>query len=165
VKRVLLDLNILLDVLLDRRPHSESSLAFWAAALKAEVEVLFPAHGVTTVYYVTARQRQAAFARAAVTELLTVASIAPVDGQTLRRAIALDWPDFEDAVCAAAAEAATCDVLVTRDGAGFKHSPVLAVDPVTALSLLRGGKWPDRVGEGAGRAYRSKASGRAKPRR
>ena len=165
MKRVLLDLNVLLDVLLDRRPHSESSLALWAEALRAEVQVLFPAHGVTTVYYVTARQRQAAFARAAVTELLTVASIAPVDEGTLRRALALDWPDFEDAVCAAAAEATSCDLLVTRDSAGFKDSPVLAVDPVTALSLVRGGKRPDRVGERRGPAYRAKAPGIGKRRR
>lgn len=151
MKRVLLDLNILLDVLLDLRPHSESTLAFWAEALRAEVQVLVPAHGVTTVYYATARQRPSAFARAAVTELLTVAGIAPVDEGTLRRALALDWPDFEDAVCAAAAEATSCDLLVTRDAAGFKDSPVLAVDPVTALSLVRGGKGRDR--------------GRPKPRR
>jgi predicted nucleic acid-binding protein len=165
VRRVLLDLNILLDVLLDRRPHSESSLALWAAALRAEIQVLFPAHGVTTVFSVTARQRTAAFAKAAVTELLAVASIAPVDDGTLRRALALDWPDFEDAVCAAAAEATSCDLLVTRDVAGFKGSPVMAVDPVTALSLIRGGKAPDRVGERGARSYGSKPAGRAKRRR
>jgi predicted nucleic acid-binding protein len=165
MKRVLLDLNILLDVLLDRQPHSEASLALWAAALRAEIQVLFPAHGVTTVFYVTSRERGAAFARAAVTELLTVASIAPVDEGTLRRALTLGWRDFEDAVCAAAAEAASCSLLVTRDAEGFKHSPVLVVDPVTALSLIRGGKGPDRVGERAARGYRAKPVLRAKRRR
>ncbi len=165
MNRVLLDLNILLDVLLDRHPHSESSLALWAAALRAEIQILFPAHGVTTVFYVTARARGTAFARTAVTELLAVASIAPVDEATLRRALALGWRDFEDAVCAAAAEAAACDLLVTRDTGGFEGSPVLAVDPVTALSLLRGGKEPDRVGERPQRAYGSKGSRRPRTRR
>jgi predicted nucleic acid-binding protein len=164
VKRVLLDLNILLDVLLDRQPHSEASLALWAAALRAEIQVLFPAHGVTTVFYVTSRERGAAFARAAVTELLTVAGIAPVDEGTLRRALTLGWRNFEDAVCAAAAEAAACDLLVTRDSAGFKDSPVLVVDPVTALSLIRGGKGPDGVAERPARAHRAK-TGRARRRR
>ena len=165
MKRLLLDLNILLDVLLDRRPHSEGSLALWAAAIQAEIEVLIPAHGVTTIFYVTARQKTAAFAKTAVTELLTVASIALLDERTLRRALALDWDDFEDAVCAACAEALSCDLLVTRDAAGFKKSPVLAVDPVTALSLIRGGKDPDRVGERLARTYGSKGAGRAKRRR
>jgi predicted nucleic acid-binding protein len=165
VTRVLLDLNILLDVLLDRHPHSGPSLAFWAAALRAGTQVLFPAHGVTTIFYVTARQRGTAFARAAVTDLLAVASIAALDEATLRRALALGWRDFEDAVCAAAAEAAACDLLVTRDGAAFKDSPVLAVDPVTALSLLRGGAGPGRVGEPLARASRPRLSGRTRPRR
>jgi hypothetical protein len=42
---------------------------------------------------------------------------------------------------------------------------VLAVDPVTALSLIRGGKTPDRVGERRGAAYRAKAPGIGKRRR
>ena len=96
---------------------------------------------------------------------MVVPPIAAVDGGTLRRALVLGWPDFEDAVCAAAAEAAACDLLVTRDAAGFKDSPVIVVDPATALSLIRGGKAPDRVGERSARTYPSKASGRAKRRR
>ena len=56
-------------------------------------------------------------------------SVAAVDGAILRRALALGWPDFEDAVCAAAAEAASCDLLVTRDADGFKDSPVPVAGP------------------------------------
>jgi predicted nucleic acid-binding protein len=165
VKRFLVDVNVVLDILLDRQPHSEWSFALWAAARRAEIEVLFPAHGVTTMFYVAARARGRAFANTAVTELLAVAGIAAVDEAVLRRALAFGWRDFEDAVCAAAAEAAACDLLVTRDAGGFKDSPVLVVDPVTALSLVRGGKGPDRVGERPRRGYRSRASGRAKRRR
>ena len=83
----------------------------------------------------------------------------------LRRALDLGWSDFEDAVCAAAAEATSCDLLVTRDAGGFKDSPVLVVDPVTALSLIHGGKGPDRVGERPERAYGSRGSRRPRTRR
>jgi predicted nucleic acid-binding protein len=164
VKRFLLDLNVVLDVLLDRQPHAAWGLQLWVAAREAEIQILFPAHGVTTAYYVTARARTPAFARTAVTELLAVTSIAPVDEAVLRRALGFGWRDFEDAVCAAAAEAASCDLLVTRDPGGFKDSPVLVVDPVTALSLLHGG--PGHVDERPARPYRARAAapGRAKRR-
>jgi predicted nucleic acid-binding protein len=163
--RCLLDVNVILDMVLDRRPHLEAARALWAAAERKEIEAVVSAHGVTTVFYVVARERGAAFARRIITDLVVVPSIAAVDGPILRRALDLGWPDFEDAVCAAAAEAASCDLLVTRDAGGFKDSPVPVVDPVTALSLVRGETGPDRVGERPRRAYRSqKASGRAKRR-
>ena len=47
--------------------------------------------------------------------LITVVAVAQVDGNVVRRALALAWPDFEDAVCAAAAEAGGCDGLVMSD--------------------------------------------------
>jgi len=163
--RCLLDVNVILDMVLDRRPHSDAATALWAAAERKEIEAVVPAHGVTTVFYVVARERSVTYARRVINDLVIVPSIAAVDSATLRRALALGWPDFEDAVCAAAAEAASCDLLVTRDAGGFKDSPVLVVDPVTALSLVRGGTGPDRAGERPARAYRSSASGRAKRRR
>lgn len=163
--RCLLDVNVILDLVLDRRPHAAAARALWAAAERKEIDAVVPAHGVTTVFYVVARERGAIYARRILNDLVIVPSIAAVDGATVRRALALGWPDFEEAVCAAAAEAAACDLLVTRDVGGFEGSPVLVVDPVTALSLLRGEKEPDRVGERPSRTYRSRASGRAKRRR
>jgi hypothetical protein len=52
------------------------------------------------------------------------------------RALGLGWPDFEDAVCAAAAEASGCQAIVTRDPDGFPDSPVPVVDAAGALSWI-----------------------------
>ena len=41
--------------------------------------------------------------------------MAAVGEDVMRHALVLAWPDFEDAVCAAAAEAGGCDAIVTRD--------------------------------------------------
>jgi predicted nucleic acid-binding protein len=163
--RCLLDTNVVLDMLLERSPHSEAATALWAAAERKEAEAFIPAHGVTTVFYVVARARGVSHARRVINDLVMVPSIAPVDGAVLRRALDLGWSDFEDAVCAAAAEATSCHLLVTRDAGGFKDSPVLVVDPVTALSLIHGGEGPDRVGERPERAYGSRGSRRPRTRR
>jgi len=163
--RGLLDINVILDLVLDRHPHSEAAAKLWNAAERKEFEAVVPAHGVTTIFYVVARARSAAHARRVMNDLVSVPSIATVDGTILRRALAFGWPDFEDAVCAAAAEAASCDLLVTRDADGFKHSPVLVVDPVTALSLIRGGKGPDRVAERQARGSRANPAARTRRRR
>lgn len=153
MKRFFLDVNVVLDVFLDRAPFAGSTRDLWAAAERQEIEVIVPAHGVTTVFYVASRERNSSFARRVVSDLLIVPEVAAVDQRVLRRALAFAWPDFEDAVCAAAAEAARCDVLVTRDPKGFPDSPVLVMDPPTALSLLDHDKGPGEVAERTAVAY------------
>jgi hypothetical protein len=59
-----------------------------------------------------------------------------VDERVLRRATSLELEDFEDSVAAAAAEAAGCELIVTRDPSGFARSPVAAMEPLLALAVL-----------------------------
>lgn len=136
MKRLLVDLNVVLDVLLERAPHSAAASALWAAREHGECELVLPAHGVTTIFYLATRQRDAAFARAVVTDLTVVFEIAAVDEAVIRRALALEMSDFEDAVTAAAGERAGCDALVTRNLSDFSSSPLLAIDPATALAWI-----------------------------
>jgi predicted nucleic acid-binding protein len=136
LKRILLDVNVLLDAVLDRVPHAEAATKLWAAVERRRVTGLVPAHGVTTLHYLFSRARGADAARRAVAHLLTIFTVASVNAAILQRALTLGWADFEDAVCAAAAEAAGCELIVTRDPAGFPASPVQTVDPATALALI-----------------------------
>jgi len=135
MKRLLLDLNVLLDVVLER-PGAPVAARVFAALENGLGEGCVPAHGVTTIFYVVARAQGRAFAAQAIDGLLRTFTIAPLDEDVLRRAVALDWPDFEDAVCAASAEAGRCDAIVTRDARGFAGSPIQAIDPATALAWL-----------------------------
>jgi len=64
--------------------------------------------------------------------------VAAVDVAVIQRALALGWTDFEDAVTAAAAEAARCDAVVTRDPKGFAGSTLPVMSAETAVALLAG---------------------------
>ncbi len=134
--RVLLDINVLLDVILDRRPGVTAATHLWARLEQGHGQGVIPAHGVTTIFHILERAQGAAFARRAVEQLLQVFAVAAVTDVVLRRALVLAWPDFEDAVCAASAEADGCDVIVSRDAAGFPDPPLPVVDPAAALGLL-----------------------------
>jgi predicted nucleic acid-binding protein len=164
VTRFLIDVNVVLDFVLDRQPYTKAATALWGLAEAGEIEAVVPAHGVTTVFYLAARERGAAFAHRLVNDLVVVPSIAAVDGPVLRRALSLGWADFEDAVCAASAEAARCDWIVTRDPRGFRDSPVPAVDPATALALLMGSRGPEGVAEKAAVDYARKPARRRGPK-
>ena len=136
MKRLLLDPNVFLDVILDRPPGADVAAQLWAAIERGQGHGMVPAHGVTTIFYVLEKARGAAFARDGVARLIRVFNVASVDDDVVRRALALAWPDFEDAVCAAAAEASGCDALVTRDPDGYPNAPLPVIDPAAAISWL-----------------------------
>jgi predicted nucleic acid-binding protein len=138
LRKILLDISVVLDVLLDRRPHTAASAAVWAAAETGAAEGLLSAHAVTTIHYLVSKERGAAVARRTMNAILSVLRVAPVDSKVIQSALALAWPDFEDAVTAAAAAEAGCDLIVTRDPAGFPHSPVGVVTPEAAVLLAIG---------------------------
>lgn len=136
MKPLLLDLNVILDVILDRRPGADVASALWAAIENGHGRGLIPAHGLTTIFYLLEKARDAAFARDGVERLVSVFGVAAVDDAVIRRALVLGWPDFEDAAGAAAAEASGCEAIVTRDPDGYPNSPIPVIDPAAALSWI-----------------------------
>jgi predicted nucleic acid-binding protein len=103
-----------------------------------------PAHAVTTIFYLLRKQVGVEEARKIVGLLLHVFDVAPVNERVLASALTLACPDFEDAVCAAAAHAARCEVVVTRDPKGFLGSVVPALEPDVVLAALVSPKTPIR---------------------
>jgi len=136
MRRLLIDVNVVLDVLLDRRPFADSSSAVWAAVEHGEAEGLLSAHAVTTLHYLNARAVGARAARETTEALLSVFNVAGVDEAVLASALALNWPDFGDAVTAAAARKAKCDAIVTRNPRDFAKSPVRVLAPSEAVAWL-----------------------------
>lgn len=134
MKRVLVDTNVILDVALRRPAHVEASAAVWARVEQRNVIGLLSAHALPTIYYVARKDVGGLRAQQLVAGLVRIFGIAAVDANVVSRALSLGLTDFEDAVTAAAAEAARCELIVTRDSRGFAGSPVKAVTPELALA-------------------------------
>ncbi len=136
MKRALLDVNVVLDVLLDRLPHADSAAAVWAAVERGELEGFLSAHAVTTIHYLNRKVVGSRTAREATDALLSVFDVAPVDRGVLHASLSLGCRDFEDAVMAAAARRVKCDVIVTRNTKDFKRSPVRVLTPSEVVAML-----------------------------
>lgn len=136
MKRVLLDVNVVLDVLLDRSPFADAASAVWAAVERGEAVGLLSAHAVTTLHYLNTRAVGARMGRDTTDALLSVFDVAAVDAAVLNAALALGWDDFEDAVTASAARRARCDAVVTRNPRDFPRSPVRVLTPSEAAAWL-----------------------------
>lgn len=134
--KVLADTNVFLDVLLERQPHVRFSKALWAAIETGAGEGLLAAHALTTISYLVAQRYGKVHAKRTVEALLRVFRVAAVDQAVIVEALSLPFADFEDAVTAAAAQAAGCDFIATRDPKGFRGSPVTALAPEAITPLL-----------------------------
>jgi predicted nucleic acid-binding protein len=136
VKRVLVDLNVVLDVALGRSAHVEASAALCSAVEDGRAIGLLPAHAFPTFFYVARKDIGSRQAQQLVANLARVFRVASIDDTVIARALTLGLTDFEDAVTAAAAESAGCELIATRDPRGFLGSPVKAVSPELALESL-----------------------------
>ena len=136
MKKILLDINVILDILLDRKPEVAASALVWMAIETGKAQGCVPAHGLPTIHYLVQHARGRGAARRTVEAILQVLDVAAVDGEVIRRAMRLGWRDFEDAVTAAAAEAAHCEAIVSRDARGFPASPVRVITPEAAAALV-----------------------------
>ena len=127
--KVMLDLNVVLDVVQRRDPFYAASAAVLSQAIDGSMIACLPGHALTTLHYVVARHAGRKRAGALVDWALAHFEIVAQDRAQFVRARNLSFGDFEDAALASAAEAAGCELIVTRNVADFRRSPIPAVTP------------------------------------
>ncbi|MGC9333423.1 MAG: PIN domain-containing protein [Anaerolineae bacterium] len=134
--KVLIDLNVILDVLQRREPFYEMSARVLAAAETGLVEGWVAAHSLTTLFYLLAKHQSTEHARVVLTELLTILSVAAVDRSVIDQALNLPYSDFEDAVQMMAAVRSGARYLVTRNVREYGVGPLPVLQPAELLALV-----------------------------
>jgi predicted nucleic acid-binding protein len=138
--RLLIDVNVLLDVFQKRQPWGGEAALLLTAVEEGRAAGFIATHTVTTAHYVIARTEGARAAATAVSDLLRLVEVVPVEKTDLQHALALGARDFEDAVQQVCAQKVSADAIVTRDADGFAGCPIRVLGPASALHLLgRGG--------------------------
>lgn len=88
-----------------------------------DVQEYVSAAAITDIYYIAYRQiRDKGAVRELLKKLLKVVSVAAVSGEEIRRALELEWNDFEDAVQYSVALLNEMDGIVTRNPKDYKES-------------------------------------------
>src|SRR5262245_55068509 len=93
---VLADLNILLDIFLNRLPWATDAAAVWQANTDGRARVAVAAFSLPTLYYIIRRQTDRATALAAVRSCLSSLTVVPVDHSMLLLADTYPSTDYED---------------------------------------------------------------------
>lgn len=131
--RLLLDINIILDVIFQRPGEAASSALI--ATCSQQNQAWLAWHSVATLSYLIERQQNAQGARLAITELLAWTRVATTGHSDALQALQLPMADFEDSLQASAAMACGANYIITRNVRDFAASPVPALTPEKYLAL------------------------------
>jgi predicted nucleic acid-binding protein len=134
--KVLLDVNVVLDVLLQRQPWLADAQAVWDTASDGRLECCLCASSLTDIFYIARKLVGQDPAREIVSKCLDNLTVLPVDHRVLKEAHAGPEGDFEDAMQIAVAIHAGVDTIVTCDLTGFANSPVAVWSPTQLVEHL-----------------------------
>ncbi len=132
--KCLIDANIILDVLQDRKPHVLDSLQIWRLCEAEQAEGYVSALSFANMVYVMRQTLDPAQVKDLLSKLKLIFRFADLCSSDLTKAAEMMWPDYEDAVQAATAERLHADVILTRNVRDFKKSPVPAFTPAEYLA-------------------------------
>lgn len=134
--RLLVDTNVLLDAVLSGRPDTDGAREVISLCNGNGEFGMACALSFMDVYYVAAKLRGELWARDAVSKLMGLLVVAPVDAEVLDEAIRSNEPDFEDGIVRACAELNEADFIITRDRSAFAKSRVRAVSASEYLEIV-----------------------------
>lgn len=134
--RVLLDVNIILDLLLDREGFAEEAVTIWEANNSSKIEIFIAAITPTILFYVARKKKGLEIARQYIEDILAATQVCPLSRQIFLQATKLPFKDFEDAVQVASAMYSKLDCIVTRDLKDYKNSTLQVYSPSDFIALI-----------------------------
>lgn len=132
--RVILDTNVVLDVLLDRKPYVSAAVEIFSLVEKSHIEGFLCATTITTIDYLLKGSMPNAKACRALGRLLEIFEIAVVNRPVIEEAMRSKIKDFEDAVIEQAGCFVGAQAVITRNARDFKKSILKILDPAEFLA-------------------------------
>jgi predicted nucleic acid-binding protein len=134
--KVIVDTNVVLDVLLARRPFVRDSASVFALIEQSDISAFLCSTTIMTVDYILNQSLTRTAAKKALHSLLELFEIATVNRSVIEEALQSKMADFEDAVLAHSGNLAGAEAIITRNTKDFKRAPVKALDPAELLAIL-----------------------------
>ena len=134
MRRAFIDTNVLLEVLVRRKPFWDDSAAVWALCETGKIEGIVSSLSLPNVFYVICRAADVKTARRAIVILRDIFTIVPLDAQLINQAIDAGGDDFEDAIQFFSALRAGVSVLITRNTRHFPAGELAVQTPAEFLA-------------------------------
>jgi predicted nucleic acid-binding protein len=139
MKHLMIDTNVALDVLANRKPFAEEAAQLFQHAAKGRVMLYISSLSYTTLFYVLRKDNRPEVVLGSLRNLESVCETVDVTSEVIQAALRIRSGDLEDAVqIQAAIHHKKVTAIVTRDAKGFRRSSVPAFNYREALAMVEG---------------------------
>ncbi len=126
---LLIDANILLDVLQERKPYSRDSSLIWKLCETGQTKGYLSSLTFANIVYIMRKRLTPEQIETVLRSLKLIFTFVDLTASDLTNAAQLKWNDFEDAIHSVIADRIRADYIVTRNKADFVDSKVSAATP------------------------------------
>lgn len=130
MKKVFVDTNVLLDILMERTPWANDAAVLFSMADRKEIELLCCSLSFSTAIYLMQRFK---YTRKEIVSKLSIiksiCTVTTVNEAVIDRMLQSDFNDLEDAIQYYSALAFGAEVIVTRNTKDFTASKIPVVSP------------------------------------
>ena len=135
MKKVLIDTNVALDILLKRQDHFNAEIVY-SLAEKNQIACFISASAITDIFFLSKNDLGKKPAKVALKTLLQVFKPATVTDSHIFQALDLDWNDFEDSVQYVVGESFSADYIITRNTQDYISTSILVVTPGDFVKII-----------------------------
>jgi len=139
IDRVLLDVNVCIDLIVNRSLHPETKKRLFAVFIYNEIEVYVPAFSIDTIFYIlnSSLKIDKQLARDSIWRLLKYTKLLHTTDESVLLAFSSGFSDFEDALVNSLAETSGMGAIITNNIPDFTLSNIPVYRPDDFIALFR----------------------------
>jgi predicted nucleic acid-binding protein len=137
MKHVMIDTNVALDVLANRKPFVDDAAQLFNLAAQGRVKLYLSSLSYTTLFYVLKKENRTETVLNSLRNLEHLCETIDVNAGVIKAALRIRSGDLEDAVqLHAAIHHKKISAIVTRDTKGFRRSSIPALNYREAIAMM-----------------------------
>jgi predicted nucleic acid-binding protein len=139
IHQVLLDVNVCIDIIVNRSLSPETKKELFAVFIQNKIEVFVPAFSIDTVFYIlnSSMKIDKEITKNAIQKLLKYTKLLHSTDEIVQRAFVSNFADFEVALINSLAETHHMDAILTNNISDLIKSDLPVYRPVDFIALFR----------------------------
>ena len=141
MKKIVIDINVLMDFLFKRQGHEKAAQIF-KLCLDEKIKGLVCAHEITTLYYfINKTVKDKVKIKKTLSFIINRFEIIEINSEILEKALVSEISDYEDAVIEVSSIKKKAEYILTRNIKDFKKSIIKAITPEELIAIILGGSF------------------------
>jgi predicted nucleic acid-binding protein len=137
MRKIFLDSDVLLDLLLDREPFSENIADLIEKSIETDVVLCTSLLSIANMHYIIGRLEDKNNADLKIRKILKLVSIENLGQSVIDKAILSKFKDFEDSIQNFCALESEHKIIITRNTKDYKESTLSILTPREYLAKIR----------------------------